>query len=125
MVLASRSSGSASRSVAEWVWPNPGKPGEARFVLSNHWEEKLWGLLERSGQLAYGELAVIESGLMEALNKVRVAQRTVSGKLQSFAPVSLNGSFLVSIFFLMVDNVSRHFIFFALKNLERILLSKS
>jgi hypothetical protein len=108
MVIASRLSGPVSRSVAEWVWPDPDKPGEARFVLRVHREEKLWGLLEWSKQSAYGELAIIESGLVEALNKVRVTWWTASGELLSFAWVSLNGSFLVSILF-MVGNLSGHF----------------
>jgi hypothetical protein len=33
MVLASRLSGSASGLIAEWVWLDPGKLGEAPFVL--------------------------------------------------------------------------------------------
>jgi hypothetical protein len=90
MVMASRPSGSVGESVVEMVWPNPGKPGEARFVLRDHQEEKLWGLLERSGESACGELAIVESGLMEALRKVTVARQTVSGELLSLAQVSLN-----------------------------------
>jgi hypothetical protein len=41
MVLASRSSGSPHESIAEWLWPDPSNPGEARFVLRDHREEKL------------------------------------------------------------------------------------
>jgi hypothetical protein len=33
MVLASRSSASASWSIGEWVWPDSSKPGKAWFVL--------------------------------------------------------------------------------------------
>jgi hypothetical protein len=95
-------------SVAEWVWPDPIRSGEARFVLRGHWEEKLWGLLEWSEQSGCGELAAIESGLVEALNMVRVTWWTASGELLRFARVSPNGSFLVSIF-LMVGNLSRRF----------------
>jgi hypothetical protein len=49
MVLASKPSGYASGTVAKQVWPDPGKPGEARFVLHDNREEKLLGLLKRSG----------------------------------------------------------------------------
>jgi hypothetical protein len=74
MVLASRPSKSAGASFAELVWPDPGRLGEARFVLRDHWEEKLWGILEWSVESACGELAAAESGLVEALHKVRVAR---------------------------------------------------
>jgi hypothetical protein len=55
-----------SRSFGEWVWPNPRKPGEARFVLRDEREVKLWDLLKQSGKWACGELAASESGLEES-----------------------------------------------------------
>jgi hypothetical protein len=91
MVLASRSSKLTSRSVGEWVWLDPSKPGKAWLVLRDQWEEELWDLLKRSGRSACSELAAMESGLIEALKKVRVARRTVFGELLSFAQVSLDG----------------------------------
>lgn len=40
MVLACRPSGYASGSIGEWVWPDPGRPWKARFVLHNQQEEE-------------------------------------------------------------------------------------
>jgi hypothetical protein len=56
---------------------------------------KLWDLLELSGQSAYNELTEAESGLEEALRRVKVAWRTTSGELLSIARVSLNTPFMV------------------------------
>jgi hypothetical protein len=99
MVSVSSPSGSTSGSVREWVWPDPSKPGEARFVL-------LWDLLEQCGQSACGELTAAESGLDEVLHRVKVTRRTASCELLSFARVSLTGPILVSIF---LGSLNRHF----------------
>jgi hypothetical protein len=56
MVPVSNPSGSMSRSVGDWVWPDPSKPGEAQFVLCDEREVKLWDLLEQSGQSTCDEL---------------------------------------------------------------------
>jgi hypothetical protein len=90
MVRASISYEPTSRSVSEWVWPDPIKPGKARFVLHDQWEEELWDLLELSWRSACGKLATAESGLVEALKKVRVAWQTTSDELLSFSLVSLD-----------------------------------
>jgi hypothetical protein len=66
-----------------------------KFVLCDEREVKLWDLLKRSGQPAYGELTVLESGLEEALRRVKVAHRTAFDELLSIAQVSLNSPFLV------------------------------
>jgi hypothetical protein len=95
MVPVSYPSGSTSRSVREWVWLNPSKPGEARFVLCDEREVKLWDRLEQSRQLDCDELTAIEPGLEEAFRRVKVARRTMSDELLSLALVSLNGPFLV------------------------------
>jgi hypothetical protein len=85
MVPVSSPPGPTNGPVGEWAWPDPSNPGEVRFVLRNEWEMKLWVLLERSGQSAYGELTADESGLEEALRRVKVAQRTASDELLSIA----------------------------------------
>jgi hypothetical protein len=95
MVPVSSPSGSTSGLVGEWVWPDPSKPGEARFVLCDEREVKLWDLVEQSGQSACDELTTAESGLDEALRRVKVARRTASSELLSLARVSLNDPFLV------------------------------
>jgi hypothetical protein len=46
MVPISSPSSSTSGLVGEWVWPDPSKLGEARFVLHDEWEVKLWDFLE-------------------------------------------------------------------------------
>jgi hypothetical protein len=64
---------SNERVVGEWVWPDPSKSGEARFILHDERQVKLWELLEQVGQSAYGELAATKLGL-EALNKNKIAR---------------------------------------------------
>jgi hypothetical protein len=49
------------------LWPDPSKPGEARFVLRDRQEEELWGRLEQSGVSADDDLTTMEAGLMEIL----------------------------------------------------------
>jgi hypothetical protein len=56
---------------------------------------KLWDLLEQSGQSACDELTSVESGLEEALHRVKVARWTAFDELLSLARVSLNDPFLV------------------------------
>jgi hypothetical protein len=95
MVPISSPSSSTNGSLGEWVWLDPSKPGEAQFVLRDEREVKLWDLLEQRWQSACDELTTVVLGLEEALRRVKVARRTVSGELLSLARVSLNGPFLV------------------------------
>jgi hypothetical protein len=88
MVLASRSPKSASWPVGEWAWPDPSKPGEARFVLQDRQEEELWGHLEQSRVSACNDLTAAEVGLVEILKKIRLPRRTTSIDLPNFARVS-------------------------------------
>jgi hypothetical protein len=50
MVPVSSPPDPTSGPVGEWVWPDPSNPGEARFVLRDEQEVKLWDLLKQSGQ---------------------------------------------------------------------------
>jgi hypothetical protein len=81
--------------VGEWMWPDPSNLCEAQFILRTEREAKLRGLLEQSRQSSCGELATTESGLEEALRRVKVARRTVSSELLNVAQVSLNDPFMV------------------------------
>jgi hypothetical protein len=81
----------ASWPVGECVWLDSRKPGKARFVLCDRQEEKLWGNLEWSRISAGNDLTTMEAGLMEILNKIRLARRSASVDLPNFARVSCRG----------------------------------
>jgi hypothetical protein len=88
MVLTSRPSRSASRSVSEWVWPNPSRLGKARYVLRDLQEGELLDHLKQHGVSAGSDLTTMEAGLVEALKKFRLTRRTASVEMLNFARVS-------------------------------------
>jgi hypothetical protein len=91
MVVSCRPSMSASGSVGEWVWPDPGRPCKARFVLRDQQKEELWSRLDQSELSACNDLTTAEVGLVKSLKKVRLARRTASVELLNFARVSPYG----------------------------------
>nr|TKW23676.1 hypothetical protein SEVIR_3G002200v2 [Setaria viridis] len=83
---AARSSG-RSGADRELVWPQPGEPGKARFVLHDGKEQELWGLLEQSGLSVQSDLALTAARLKEALERVKLAHQAVSVDLPRVAEV--------------------------------------
>ncbi|XP_034585140.2 uncharacterized protein [Setaria viridis] len=81
---AARSSG-RSGADRELVWPQPGEPGKARFVLHDGKEQELWGLLEQSGLSVQSDLALTAARLKEALERVKLAHQAVSVDLPRVA----------------------------------------
>ena len=56
----------------EQVWPCPGEPGKARFILRDEEEVKLWHLLGERGLSMESDLALTKARLKEALERVEL-----------------------------------------------------
>ena len=73
----------------ELVWPCPGDPRKARFILRNKEEVALWHFLEERGLSMESDLAQTKAKLKEALEQVELVHQAVSVDLPHIAKVSL------------------------------------
>ena len=71
------------------MWPCPGEPGKARFVLCDEEEVKLWRLLEDRGLSMDSDLTLTKVSLKETLEGVEVVHHAVIVDLPRTAEVSL------------------------------------
>ena len=81
-------SSSGLRVTRELVWPCPGEPGKARFVLRDEEEVKLWHLLGERGLSMESDLALTKARLKDALERVELIHRVVTVDLPHVAEVS-------------------------------------
>ncbi|XP_066357595.1 uncharacterized protein [Miscanthus floridulus] len=62
----------------ELVWPYPGDPRKARFILRDEKEVALWHFLEERGLSMESDLAQTKAKLKEALEQVELVHQAVS-----------------------------------------------
>ena len=84
--MAGSSSGSGA--TRELVWPCPGEPGKAWFVLRDEEEVKLWHLLGERGLSMESDLSLTKARLKEALDRVEVVHHAVIVDLPRVVEVS-------------------------------------
>ena len=87
-VAAARSS-SRLGATHELVWPCPGDPRKARFVLHDGEEVALWHFLKERGLSMESDLAQTKAKLKEALEWVELIHQAVSVDLPCVTEVSL------------------------------------
>jgi len=83
--MAGSSGGSGA--TRELVWPCPGEPGKARFVLHDE-EVKLWHLLGERGLSMEFDLALTKTKLKEPLERVELVHQAVTVNLPRVAEVN-------------------------------------
>ena len=71
-------SSSMSGATHELVWPCPGEPIKARFVLRDKEEVKLWHLLRERGLSMESDLALTKARLKEALERVELVHQAMT-----------------------------------------------
>ena len=81
-------SSSGSRASCELVWPCPGEPRKARFILHDEEEVKLWRLLWERGLSMESGLRLTKARLKEALERVEVLHHAMIVDLPRIAEVS-------------------------------------
>ena len=72
----------------ELVWPCPGEPRKARFILRDEEEVKLWQLLGERGLSMESDLALTKAKLKEALERVELIHQTMTVNLPCIVEVS-------------------------------------
>ena len=72
----------------ELVWPCPGEPGKAQFILRDEEEVKLWHLLGERGLSMESNLTLTKVRLKEALERVELIHRAMTVDLPCIAEVS-------------------------------------
>ena len=72
----------------ELVWPCPGEPRKACFVLCDEEEAKLWHLLGERGISMESDLALTKARLKEALERVELIHQAMIVDLPCVAEVS-------------------------------------
>ena len=72
----------------EIVWPYPGDPRKARFVLRDEEEVGLWHLLEERGLSMESDPAQTKARLKEALERVELIHQAVLVNLPCVTEVS-------------------------------------
>ena len=72
----------------ELVWPCPGDPRKARFILHDGEEVALWHFLEERGLSMESDLAQTKAKLKEALERVELVHQAVLVDLPCVAEVS-------------------------------------
>ena len=87
--VAVAGSSSGSGVTRELVWPYPGDPRKARFVLRDDEEVALKHFLEERGLSMESDLAQTKVKLKEALERVELAHQAVLVDLPRVAEVSL------------------------------------
>ena len=73
----------------ELVWPYPGDPRKARFMLRDDEEVALWHFLEERGLLMESDLAQTKARLKETLERVELVHLAISVHLQCIIEVRL------------------------------------
>ena len=86
--IAMARSSSGSGVTRELVWPYPGDPRKARFILRDEEEVALWHFLEERGLLMESDLAQTKAKLKEALERVELVHQTVMVDLPRIVEVS-------------------------------------
>ena len=81
-------SSSGSGATRELVWPCPGEPRKAWFVLRDEEEVKLWHLLGERGLSMESDLALTKAKLKEALERVQLIHQAMAIDLPRVAEVS-------------------------------------
>ena len=84
--MAGSSSGSGV--TRELVWPYPGEPRKARFILRDEEEVKLWHLLGERGLSIESNLAHTKARLKETLERVELVHQAMIVDLPCVAEVS-------------------------------------
>ena len=87
--IAMAGSSSESEATHELVWPCPGDPRKARFVLHDGEEVALWHFLKERGLSMESSLVQTKAKLKEALERVELIHQAVSVGLPHVAKVSL------------------------------------
>ena len=72
----------------ELVWPCPGEPRKAWFILRDEEEVKLWHLLGERGLSMESDLALTKARLKEALERVELIHQAMTVDLPYIAEVS-------------------------------------
>ena len=86
--VAMAGSSSGLGATRELVWPYPGDPRKARFILHDEEEVELWRMLEERGLSMESDLAQTKAKLKEALEGVELVHQAVSVNLPCIAEVS-------------------------------------
>ena len=87
--IAMARSSSGFRVTRELVWPYPGDPRKARFILCDDEEAALWHFLEERGLSMESDLAQTKARLKQTLERVELIHQAVSIDLPRIAEVSL------------------------------------
>ena len=87
IVMARSSSGLGA--TCELVWPYPGDPRKAQFVLRDVEEVTLWHFLEERGLSMESDLAQTKAKLKEALERVELVHQAILVNLPCVAKVSI------------------------------------
>ena len=93
MIRSSHDTVMAGSSSGSWVtrklvWPCPSELGNARFVLHDEEEVKLWHLLEERGLSMEFDLALTKARLKEALERVELIHQAMTVDLPRVVEVS-------------------------------------
>ena len=86
--IAMAGSSSMSRATRELVWPCPGDPRKAQFILRDEEEVGLWHLLGERGLSLESDLAQTKERLKDALERVELVHQAVMVNLPRVAEVS-------------------------------------
>ena len=81
-------SSSGSGATRELVWPCPGEPRKAWFVLRDEEEVKLWRLLGERGLSMESDLALTKARLKEALERVELVHQAMTVDVPRVAKIS-------------------------------------
>ena len=88
MVRSSAGPSSGSGVTRELVWPCPGDPRKARFILRDEEEVQLWDILGGRGLTMESDLAQTKARLKEALERVESVHQAVTVDLPHVIEVS-------------------------------------
>ena len=88
MVQSSAGPSSGSGATHELVWPYPGDPRKAWFILWDEEEVQLWDVLGGRGLVMESDLAQTRARLEEVLERVKSFHRTVMVDLPRVVEVS-------------------------------------
>ena len=86
--IAMAGSSSGSGATRELVWPYPGEPRKAWFILRDEEEVKLWHLLGERGLSMESDLALTKARLKEALERVELVHQAMTVDLPRIAELS-------------------------------------
>ena len=87
--VAMAGSSSGLGATRELVWPYPGDPRKARFILHDGEEVALWHFLEETGLSMESDHAQTKAKLKEALEQVELVHQAISVNIPRVAEVSL------------------------------------